>query len=70
MKGWKPVDYFALLLVLSLVYVVVMMGVLSYLGSVESSPEGKKVIAQFLAGVTTLVSMYFGAKLNGKDDDE
>ena len=57
MKGWKPVDYFALLLVLSLVYVVVMMGVLSYLGSVESSPEGKKVIAQFLAGVTTLVSM-------------
>ena len=70
MKGWQPIDYFALLLVLSLVYVVVMMGVLRYMDANGATDEGEKVIAQFLAGITTLVSMYFGAKLNGKDDDK
>ena len=69
MKNWQPVDYMAFLLVLAVVYALVMMGVLRALGTAEISELSHDLIAQFLAGIITIIGAYFGARLNRKDDE-
>lgn len=68
MKKWQPVDILAGVLILSIFYEVVMMSIMHFF--VPDSPVGDlKIKAQFMGSLISIIALYFGARLNNKDDE-
>ena len=73
MKGWKPEDIIVGMFALTIMYAIIMTGLTPLFIDMEkegSSPEKAKIIAGLLSSIVSVVSMYVGAKLRNKDDED
>ncbi len=70
MKPWRPVDWIVVALVGILAYTTVVGSMVPFFDTTAMPESRSKLVANLLASVVSVISMYVGASLRGKDDDK
>ena len=69
-RGWKPVDFIATIIALTVCAILATSIAGAVIEQREISEGGREIIDNVIAALLAIVSMYVGASIQKKHDDE
>ena len=70
MKQWKPRDWVALVLAVSVASVIIMAGVFRFFTDEAFDIERAKVVAGLMGAIIAILAAYISGSTHRKDDDD